>query len=82
MEISLKEGLYLVESQHIKLKSDGLESNEYIEYVEGKGICYEDGAFLGEDFYEAFSLLDSLEWTHSHKFYTEITKEVEGSKEI
>ena len=81
-EISLIEGLFLVEAEHIKLKSDGLEPNEYIEYVKGKGICYEDGAFLGEDAYEAFSLLNSLAWTHSHKFYTEIIKEVAESKEL
>lgn len=31
----------------IKLKSDGLESDEYIEFVKGKGICYEDGCVIG-----------------------------------
>ena len=30
-EVTLEYGLYLVETEHIRLKSDGLESKEYIE---------------------------------------------------
>lgn len=72
MEVTLEYGLYLVESEHIKLKSDGLSENEYMEWVKGKGICYEDGCLIGSNHYDAFRLLNNLEWTHNHKFYKDI----------
>lgn len=68
-EVTLEYGLYLVETGQVRLKSDGLESGEYIKWVNGKGICYEDGCLIGENHHSAFIRLNRLEWTHKYKFY-------------
>jgi len=72
-EISLCRGLGLVAENHIKMVSDGLESDEYIHWIDGKGICYEDDCLIGETSYKAFKYLDTLDWTHNHRFFVQVS---------
>lgn len=71
VEVNLKQGLYLVQTKRMALKSNGLSKDEYIIWHPHRGICYEDGCIIGLDYERAFSKLDSLEWTHNHSFYFE-----------
>ena len=68
-EVSLQQGLYLVQNENKILKSDGLSDDEYMHYIPGLGICYEDDCVIGSDYHVAFIVLNSMEWTHNHKFY-------------
>lgn len=68
-EVSLERGLISVTEENTKMVSDGLESNEYIYYKKGSGICYEDDCVIGNTMFDAFRALNNLEWVHSHKFY-------------
>ena len=70
IKIDLYNGLRMCRlCEDAKLYSNGLQSNEYIHYVNGVGLCYEDGALIGKDVFEANALLDSLEWTHKSEFF-------------
>lgn len=68
-EVTLQFGLYLVATEHIKLKSDGLSSDEYIFWRENCGICYEDGCLIGKSHTDAYRVLNSMDWTHNHRFF-------------
>lgn len=70
-QVTLKAGLYLVQTEHKILKSDGLDPDEYMHWVSGIGICYEDGALIGRTDYEAYEVLMRLGWPKRHKFYIE-----------
>lgn len=73
-EVSLEEGLTLLQSNGGKLKSDGLSADEYIYYrrEQGKvGFCYDDNTYIG--YYVEFVLGDlaPLKWAINHKFFYE-----------
>ena len=73
-EVSLEEGLTLLQSNGGKLKSDGLAVDEYIYYRRERGqvgFCYEDNTYLG--YYVEFVLEDlvSQRWVRNHKFFYE-----------
>lgn len=70
MEVSLKDGLYLVARQGGRLYSTGLAENEFIYYNSDKQyISYEDDGFIGNTWVGAFNRLIQLDWVHKHKFY-------------
>lgn len=70
IETSLQEGLNALETGKAeRLYSDGLDSNEYICFEQGKGFCYEDGCIIGSDFDCALERLYSLKWCLWHKFF-------------
>lgn len=70
VEIDLFKGLSICAAyDNMRLYSDGLQSNEYIHYVKGIGLCYEDGARIGKDEFDTLTVLDSLEWTRKSKFF-------------
>ena len=67
-EMPMKECLRLMfRSNNIIISSDGLASNEFI-FVYGCKAYYEDGGCLGS-FTKTMDILDSQEWTHTHKWY-------------
>lgn len=69
-EVSLAEGLLKLEKDTTrKLRSDGLESNEYMYYNPNKGICYEDSCVIGRTATDALHVLISLKWVLQHKFF-------------
>ena len=68
-EVTLQFGLYLVETEHIKLKSDGLSPDEYMCWIENRGICYEDGCLIGQDSTSAYQVLIRMNWVHNHRFF-------------
>lgn len=53
----------------VRLYSTGLDSDEYIEYVRGKGMCYEDGCVIAEFVLDAIEVLNNLGWVKNHEFY-------------
>ena len=59
-EIDLLTGLKIIETTDAKLTSTAFRSDEYIHYVNGKGICYEDGCVIGKDATQAYNVLLSL----------------------
>lgn len=58
----------------LRLYSSGLEPDEYIEYIPGKGVCYEDGCVIGESCLDAVELLRSLGWVDHARFYIDLDK--------
>lgn len=73
-EVSLEEGLTLLQSNGGKLKSDGLAADEYIYYrrEQGKvGFWYEDNTYIGYYVEFVLELLVSLKWVLNHKFFYE-----------
>ena len=68
-EVTLKEGLDLLTRDGGKLKSNGLEENEYMFYNKEKGICYDDNFVIGITPIRAFHVLMALGWPVGKKFY-------------
>ncbi len=71
-EVSLFDGLRLVEFCGVKLYSNGLASNEYMHYSEYY-IRYEDNCPIGDCAETALQLLLNLGWVNGKNFF--ITKE-------
>ena len=72
-EVTLEDGLNLVEGFGVKLYSNGLEGGEYMHHIRGRGICYEDNCMIGAYSEDALEVLLGLGWVNNHKFF--ITKE-------
>lgn len=69
-EIDLFSGLVNLErNPNLRLYSDGLETDEYMYYIPGRGICYEDKCVIGKGSQEALYVLESLGWVLHHKFF-------------
>lgn len=57
------------DNNNLVIKSNGLESNEYIKYVSDKGFCYEDDCYLGYDAEDVYDLLfNELGWAKDKSF--------------
>ena len=58
------------DNNNLVIKSNGLDSNEYIKYVSGKGFCYEDDCHLGYNAEDVYNLLfNELGWAKGKSFY-------------
>lgn len=73
--VTLKKGLYLVQTQRNILKIENYTDNTYIHFVENKGIFFEyneNSIFLGSNWRTAFGFLKSKGKdiiTSQEKFY-------------
>ena len=67
IEKSMKECLFEAFKNNAIITSDGLSATEFIHVCNHKAY-YEDGGCLGYHS-EAYELLNSQEWAHSHKWY-------------
>lgn len=67
IEKSMKECLLEAFKNNAIISSDGLGSAEFIHVYQHKAY-YEDGGCLG-NFDDALELLNSQEWTHTHKWF-------------
>lgn len=70
IEVNLELGLEsCIKCKDARLYSDGLNESEYIHYIPNLGLCYEDGALIGKDVYEALKVLEDMKWVKTHKFF-------------
>lgn len=74
-EVPLLSGLEIISKlPFLKLYSDGLENDEYFQYIPSRGICYEDGCIIGADTDCAITRLNEcpVPWYKTAKFYLDI----------